>query len=291
MMKVLVAGATGNQGGSVIDHLLSGDYGEYRVFGLTRDADGDRAQALAERGVTVVEGDLTDIDRMTTLCDGMDAVFAVTTFYERGTDAETDQGVSLADAANAASVKRFVYSSVGDADTAGLKHFESKARVEKRIQKLGFDYTIVRPVYFMQNFAYLHREELAGGQLAMPLRMDTTLALLDADDIGKTVAMALADPETFVGETITLAGDNLTLPEMVTAFSEALGTEITPYSLDVTEYRTVAGDEMADMYAWFEREGYGDHVTDEAREYGIDCTTLAEFLAESDIWQPTAPAA
>lgn len=291
MMKVLVAGATGNQGGSVVDHLLSGVYGEYEVFGLTRDTESDRARALADRGVVVVEGELTDTDRMTTLCDGMDAVFCVTTFFERGTDAETEQGISLAEAAKQSGVDHFVYSSVGRADTAGLKHFESKARVEKRIEKLGLDYTVVRPVYFMQNFAYLHGEELAGGQLAMPLRMDTPLALVDADDIGKAVAMALADPETFVGETVTLAGDNLTLPEIAAAFEDVLGHEVTPYSLDVTEYRTVAGDEMADMYAWFEREGYGEQVTEAAREYGIDCATLPEFLAESDVWQPAAPAA
>jgi uncharacterized protein YbjT (DUF2867 family) len=291
MLNVLVAGATGTQGGSVVDHLLSGAYGEYAVHGVTRDATSERARALASRGVTVHEGDLTDTERMTDICAEMDAVFGVTTFFEAGTDVETEQGVSLAEAAHAAGVERFVYSSVGGADTAGLKHFESKARVEKRIQDLGFAYTIVRPVFFMQNFAYLHREELADGQLAMPLRLDTKLALVDAADIGKAVAMALADPGTFVGETVLLAGDNRTLPEMATAFSAALDTEVTPYSLDVTEYRTVAGDEMADMYAWFDREGYGEAVTDEAREYGIDCRTLPEFLADSDVWKPAAPAA
>ena len=55
---VLVTGATGNQGGVVVDALL--DSGAWTVRALTRDPAGRAARALAERGVEVVAGDMAD---------------------------------------------------------------------------------------------------------------------------------------------------------------------------------------------------------------------------------------
>lgn len=290
-MKILVAGATGTQGGSVVEHLLSGEYGEYDVYGLTRDADSDAARALESRGVTVLEGDLTDAARMRECCDGMDAVFCVTTFFEAGTEIETEQGITLAEAAKEAGVERFVYSSVGSADSAPLAHFASKARVEDRIAELGFDYTFVRPVFFMQNLAYFNAEELADGTLSIPLSGDTPLALVDATDIGKTVAMALADPERFVGETVELAGDNRTPVEIAAAISDVIGHEVTHVHLDVDDYRAMAGDEMADTYVWFEEGGYGANPMTDAEAYGIEPTDLDTFLTESEAFRSFRPVA
>jgi uncharacterized protein YbjT (DUF2867 family) len=289
-MKVLVAGATGTQGGAVVDSLLSGAFGEHEVYGLTRDAGSDRARALAARGVTVVEGDLSDPARMRECCEGMDAVFCVTTFFEAGTEAEAEQGVVLAEAASAAGVERFVYSSVGSADTAPLAHFASKAAVEERVKRLGLDYTILRPVFFMQNLSTYHGEEVAAGTLTVPLSSDTPLALVDARDIGRAVAVALADPERFVGETVTLAGDDRTPAALAAGLSTALGHEVTHVRPDVDDYRAAAGDEMADMYEWFEAVGYGATPTADAEAFGLDPTDFETFLAEAEAFRSPTPA-
>ena len=243
MQKILVTGATGTQGGSVVEHLLSGEYGEYDVYGLTRDASSERATALAARGVTVVEGEMTDAGRMAELCDGMDGVFCVTTFFEDGPAIETEQGITLADAASEAGVSHFVYSSVGAADRdTGLAHFESKYEVERHIADLGLPATVVRPVFFMQNFAYMFSEELQDGTLSMPLAEGVELGLVDADDIGRAVAMAFANPGRFVGQTFELGGDSLTLEEMAAAAGVSrfhfirifrLAVGVTPYAFVV----------------------------------------------------------
>jgi uncharacterized protein YbjT (DUF2867 family) len=290
-MKILVAGATGTQGGSVVEHLLSGEYGAYDVYGLTRNADSEAARALESRGVTVLEGDLTDAERMRECCAGMDAVFGVTTFFEAGPEVETEQGITLAEAAKDAGVERFVYSSVGSADEAPLAHFESKARVEDRIAELGFEYTFVRPVFFMQNLSGFHAEELADGTVTIPMSADTPLALADATDIGKTVAMALADPERFVGETVELAGDNRTPAEIAAAISDVIGREVTHVRPEIDDYRAMAGDEMADMYTWFEEVGYGANPMADAEAYGIEPTDLETFLSESDAFRSFRPVA
>jgi uncharacterized protein YbjT (DUF2867 family) len=290
-MKVLVAGATGTQGGSVVDHLLSGEFGEYDVYGLTRAADSEAAWALESDDVTVLEGDLTNAERMRECCEGMDAVFCVTTFFEAGTEAEKAQGITLAEAAADAGVERFIYSSVGSADEAPLAHFRSKADVEDRIKALGFEYTIIRPVFFMQNFVHSHGEELSEGTLSIPMSSDRPLAVLDATDIGKTVALALADPERFAGETIELAGDNCTPVELAAALSDVLGHEVTHVRPEIDDYRAMAGEEMADMYAWFEEVGYGSNPTADAETYGIEPTDFASYLSNNDAFQPVSPAA
>jgi uncharacterized protein YbjT (DUF2867 family) len=290
-MKVLVAGATGTQGGSVVDHLLSGEFGEYDVYGLTRAADSEAAWALESDDVTVLEGDLTNAERMRECCEGMDAVFCVTTFFEAGTEAEKAQGITLAEAAADAGVERFIYSSVGSADEAPLAHFRSKADVEDRIKALGFEYTIIRPVFFMQNFVHSHGEELSEGTLSIPMSSDRPLAVLDATDIGKTVALALADPERFAGETIELAGDNCTPVELAAALSDVLGHEVTHVRPEIDDYRAMVGEEMADMYAWFEEVGYGSNPTADAETYGIEPTDFASYLSNNDAFQPVSPAA
>ncbi|WP_336336054.1 NmrA/HSCARG family protein [Haloarcula brevis] len=290
MRNILVTGATGTQGGAVVDHLLA-DSEQWEIYGLTRDASSDAAEALETRGVTVVEGDMTDADRMAELVEGMDAVYGVTAFMEHGTDVEVDQGVTLAEAAADAGVDHFVYSSVGSADAdTGLPHFESKWAVEQRIEELGLPATVVRPVFFMQNFAYMMREDIMDGQLAMPLEEGVSLAVVDADDIGQTVVAALSDPDAFLGEVVTLAGDDLTLEEFAAAFSEQLGHEVRPVHVDVADYREMAGDELADMFQWFNDVGYDIDIPALA-EWGIETTTFEAFLADSEAWQPTAAAA
>jgi len=290
MRNILVTGATGTQGGAVVDHLLA-DSGQWEIHGLTRDATSDGAEALEARGVTVVEGDMTDADRMAELVDGMDAVYGVTTFMEHGTDVEVEQGRTLAEAAADGGLDHFVYSSVGSADgDTGLAHFESKWAVEQRIEELGLPATVVRPVFFMQNFASMMRDDIMDGQLMMPLEEGVSLAVVDATDIGGAVVAALTDPDTFLGEVVTLAGDDLTLEAFAAAFSDQLGHEVEPVHADVEGYREMAGDELADMFQWFNDVGYDIDMTALA-EYGIETTTFEAYLADSEMWQPTTAVA
>jgi uncharacterized protein YbjT (DUF2867 family) len=288
MQTILVAGATGQQGGAVVDHLLAD--GNWEVYGLTRDATTEAASDLESRGVTVVEGDMTDSERMHELVDGMDAVFSVTTFFEVGADGEIEQGRALADAAADAGVEHVVFSSVGSADQdTGLAHFDSKYEVEQYLDELGVPTTVIRPVFFMQNFAFMMREQIEDGTLAMPLNEGVSLAIVDADDIGQAAVLALNDPDHYVGDVITLAGDTRTLPEFAAAFSDHLGDDVEPVHVDIDDYREMAGDEMADMFQWFNDVGYDIDVS-ALEAMGLDMTTFEEYLANSEAWMSPPPA-
>src|SRR5215213_2769559 len=99
---ILVCGATGSQGGAVARSLL--DRG-LQVRALTREPQKSEAQALADQGAEVVQGDMEDRSAMERVLDGAYGVFSVQNFWETGYDREVKQGRTVADAAKAASVK------------------------------------------------------------------------------------------------------------------------------------------------------------------------------------------
>jgi uncharacterized protein YbjT (DUF2867 family) len=110
---ILVAGATGRQGGAVVRHLRDGGFA---VRALTRDPESDKARALREGGAEVARGDLNDAATLGPALEGVYGVFSMATPFEQGMDAEVRQGTTLGDAAQAAGVKHYVYSSVGGAE-------------------------------------------------------------------------------------------------------------------------------------------------------------------------------
>ena len=129
---ILVTGATGQQGGAVARHLLKQP--GFAVRALTRDSAKPAARALAQAGAEVVRGDLDDPASVRRALEGAWGVFSVQNFMETGYEGEIRQGKALADAAKAAGVQHFVYTSVVSADRkTGLPHFESKWQIEQHI--------------------------------------------------------------------------------------------------------------------------------------------------------------
>ena len=75
----------------------------------------------------MVLGDMTDQASLETAMDGVDAVFAMTTFFEEGLDVEVGQGTIIGDATKKVNVPHLVYSSVDSAHrNTGIPHFDSK---------------------------------------------------------------------------------------------------------------------------------------------------------------------
>ena len=148
--KILVIGATGNQGGSVVQALLPKGY---HIRTLSRNPDSPAAKRLAEQGVEVMKGDFSDYDSLVKAATGVDTVYAMTTPFETGPEEEVKQGIAIANAAKEAGVGHFIFSSVASADRkTGIPHFDSKYEIEKHIVSLNMPYTISAPVFFMDNF-------------------------------------------------------------------------------------------------------------------------------------------
>src|SRR5471032_2224698 len=179
-LTVVVMGSTGNQGGAVARGLLERGH---KVRAVTRDPSSSRAKALASAGATLVAASLEDGAAITKALEGASSLFAMTTPFGGGTDAETRQGVAAADAAKAAGV-HLVFTSVGSANRqTGVPHFDSQYEVEKHIAEVGVGATILAPVYFMENL-YFARQQLAKGIHASMLSPSRALAQIAVADIG-----------------------------------------------------------------------------------------------------------
>ncbi|HZK67793.1 MAG TPA: NmrA/HSCARG family protein [Chloroflexota bacterium] len=252
---ILVAGATGQQGSASARHLLEDGW---RVRAVTRDASKPGAQALFRMGAEVIEANMEDQASLDRVLQGIYGVYSVQNFWLPGVgfDGEVRQGKNMADAARAAGVQHFVYSSVGGAErNSGIPHFESKWIVEGHIRGLGLPATILRPVFFMDNLNYSRQEILKEGTIKGGMRPDEKLQMVAVDDVGAFVAMAFSRPQDFIGRAIELAGDELTYPEMADVLSRVMSRPIHYVQIPLDVIRQ-ASEENAKMVAWFNDQGY-----------------------------------
>ncbi|MEU0840834.1 NmrA/HSCARG family protein [Streptomyces sp. NPDC005962] len=222
---IAVFGGTGQQGGSVIDALLT--HGAH-VRALVRNPESDRAQALADRGVELARIQIGDATSLSTALKGVDAFFFMTTpagHTLADIEGETQLGTALVDAAVTAAVPHVVFSSVGGAErNSGIPHFESKRRVEEYLQQSGLRATIVRPVAFMENFSFL-APSIEQGEIVLriPLPDGIPLQMVAVHDIGRMSAALLLGTAEAPGGTIEIAGDERTGSQIAAAFGEHAG--------------------------------------------------------------------
>jgi uncharacterized protein YbjT (DUF2867 family) len=251
-LAVVVTGATGNQGGAVVKSLLERGHA---VRAVTRNTDSAKARDLANAGVTLVRASLEDTAALTKALEGATSFFAMTTPFGGGTQAETKQGISAADAAKVAGV-HLVFTSVGSANRqTGVPHFDSKFEVEKHIAKIGVRATILAPVYFMDNL-HFGKEQLAKGIYAAPLPPTRRLAQVAIADIGAVAVRLLEDPGRFAGKRFDLASDELTGNDVVTTLSRITGRPFSYFQVPPDVIRQRMGEDGAKMYEWFDRVGF-----------------------------------
>ncbi|MFE0632264.1 NmrA/HSCARG family protein [Streptomyces sp. NPDC058864] len=224
--SILVTGATGQQGGATVRHLLRDGW---RVRALVRDPAGPRAGALARLGAEPVRGDMDDRGSLDAAVQGAYGVFSVQPAFIPPDFAENElqRGIDVAEAARAAGAEHLVYASVAGADrSTGVPHWEIKRQVEQHIRALGVPSTVLRPVMFMENHADPTYGVTGDHALIRVIPSDATVQLVAVSDIGAFAALAFARPEQYVGRAIELAGDELTVDQMVSAITRATGRPV-----------------------------------------------------------------
>ncbi|WIB69948.1 NmrA/HSCARG family protein [Curtobacterium sp. MCBD17_026] len=275
---IAVFAATGSQGGAVTDALLARGA---TVRALIRDTGSEKAAALAERGVELARVDVADAASLAAALEGVDAFWFMTTppggMQDADTAGETAQGIALTDAAAAARVPRVVFSSVGGAERdSHVPHFDSKYRVEEHLVALGLVTTIVRPVFFMDNFRWFAPTTEDGTLvLRLPFPDDVVLQMIAARDVGAVAATALLDPDA-VPATIEIAGDARTGSEIAAAFAEHTGM---PARYEALPLAVMDGqDDMQAMFRWFAETPAYQADLDQVRRIAPDTWTLDRWL-------------
>jgi uncharacterized protein YbjT (DUF2867 family) len=257
-MKVLVTGASGKQGGHLARELLARGHS---VRALTRKPESPAAAALTKSGVTIVRGDFDDQASLDLAARGVDTVFAMSTPFEGGEKKETREGINMVRAAATAGVTHLVYSSVAGADRAtGVPHFDSKFEVEKEIRRSGVPFTIVAPVFFMENFIEPWMAAgIAKGSIAMALPATRRLQQIAVDDIARFTTLVIERRERFFGKRVDIASDELTGSAVAATISEVSGRRVEYTAVPVDAVRQ-QNEDVARMFEWFERVGYDADV-------------------------------
>ena len=259
--KILVTGATGQQGGSLARLLLQK---KHKVHALTRNTQSTAAQDLRNRGAKILKGDLDDSDSLKRAVKDVQSIFLMGTPFEDGTEGEIRRGKLMADIAKENNIDHIVYSSVANADkNTGIPHFESKYKVEQHIKNLGIPYTIIGPAFFMEN---LLGPGLEQGQLALPLSPSTILQQSALENIAEFTALVLERRKPFLGKRIDIASDEVTGEQAAKILSNELGQRIRYVPVPLEQVYQ-ANEDMARMYDWYENGGTGIDISALHQEY------------------------
>jgi len=278
---ILVTGATGQQGGAVARELLTRGY---PIRALTRNPESPSAGELAKLGAELIKGDLDDAASLEKAVGGVWGVFAVQNTWEAGVENEEVQGKRIAEIAKKENVQHFVYSSVGSAHrNTGIPHFDNKWRVEEALRGLGLpSYTIIRPVFFMENFiSPWFKPGIDDGKLMIGIQPETVLQMISVANIGKYGCWAFENHQKLNGRAIDIADDAQTMLEAAKIIGQAAGKSVEFVSVPIEEVRNFSED-FAIMLEWFDRVGYEADIEKMANESDIRPVTLKEWAQKVD---------
>lgn len=219
-MTILVTGATGTIGRQVVEQLVKRGAD---VRALVRDP----AKANLPAGVAVAQGDLLDVESLRNALSGVSTLFLLNAVVPD----EFTQALTALNLAREAGIERMVYLSVIHSERyVNVPHFAGKFGVERMIEQMSFNATVLRPAYFMNNELMIKEAVTGYGVYPMPIG-SKGLAMIDARDIGEIAAIELIRRERSATP-LPLVRLNLVGPDTITGakaaaiWSDVLGRTI-----------------------------------------------------------------
>ncbi|HTM92379.1 MAG TPA: NmrA/HSCARG family protein, partial [Flavisolibacter sp.] len=241
---IAILGATGAQGGGLAKAILSDKNSEFSVRALTRDAQSEKAKALAAMGAEIIEGDIDNDESLRKLLQGAYGAFFVTFFWAHfSAEKETAEAKRLANAAKEAGVQHVIWSTLEDTRNYvpldddsmptlhgkyKVPHFDGKGEGDQFFIKAGVPTTFLRASFYWDNFVYFGSGPKKGpdGKLYLTLPLDDKkMAGIASEDIGKAAYGIFKVGKEMIGKTVGIAGEHLTGQEMATDLSKAIGQE------------------------------------------------------------------
>lgn len=303
---VLVTGATGKQGGALVDQLIA-DKSPLNILALTRNVESASAKKLAAKSsnITLIRGDFDDCDAIFSKLPATHpkvwGVYSIqVAIGGKSTPAsEERQGKALIDAAIKHGVEMFVYSSVerggdqvSDTTATAVPHFASKFRIEQYLraqaEKSGMKWTIFRPVAFYDNITDDFMGKGFGSMWRTGMDKNKPLQFIAVRDIGIMAAKAFEEPEKYAGRAIGLAGDELNFSQAKEIFEKNSGGAPLPDTLSVVGYglRFIMAD-LGKMFKFFDNPGYGVKIA-EVRKMHPGLRDFATWVREESAWKGKA---
>ena len=271
---IAVTGATGAQAGGLARAILADPSGGFKVRAITRKPDSDSAKALAAKGAQVVVADLDDEKSLEKAFAGAHGAYCLTNFWEHFSgEKEYSQAANLAKAAKAAGIQHAVWSTFEDTrkwvplndnrmptlqGKYKVAHFDGKADANELFSKSGVSTTFFLTTFYWENLIYfgLGPKKGADGKFAMTYPMGKAkLAGIAVEDIGKCAYTVFKRGKEFVGKTIGVAGEHLTVAQMCASVSKALGIDVKYNEVTPAVFRGFGfpgADDVGNMFQIFQ---------------------------------------
>ena len=290
---ILVVGATGSLGGRITRGLLAQGKA-VRILArnnpisaeLAKQGRANTAQSLIEAGAQAVYGDLKDRASLDAAVRGVDTVITTATATQRGGDdtvpaVDLHGTLSLIEAAKAAGVKRFIYTSAyGSVPGHPVPLFNIKGTCEAALERSGLEYTILWPAIFM--------EVWIGMVVGMPLMAQQPITLIGAGDHRHNFVseadvaafgIAAVDNPRAANQRIGIGGPaSYTWTEIVNAVGGAMGAQLPVRYLPLGSEVPFLPADVGSMLNGSETFETFVDMTETAPAYGIKLTTLDEFI-------------
>jgi len=298
---IAVVGATGSQGGGLARAILADTNGEFACRAITRDPSKEAAKALAASGADLVQADLDDVESLKKAFAGAYGAYCVTNFWEHFSgDKEKAQARNLAEAAKAAGLKHVIWSTLEDTralmsaddkrmpflqEKYRVPHFDAKAEADAHFA--GLPVTLLVTSFYWDNlYAFgLGPKKGEDGTYGWVFPMgDKRLAGIAAEDIGKVAYGIFKAGSKYIGKTVGIASEFLTMDEMSAALTKKLGVSVKYNAVDADAYRGFGfpgADELGNMfqvYRDFEKEVVGARSADVTRELNPSTLSFDQWL-------------
>jgi len=275
MATILLTGANGKTSTATIA-ALKGQ--AHKVIGLVRDpAKGEQLD------IDVRVGDLERPRTLESAFDGVDTLYLVA---PPGPLAPYHSSNALW-AAKQAGVKHVVrLSAIAAAHDAPTVNSRLHALSDAEVAASGIPYTILKPHFFLQNFAF-SAQTIAQESAMYWAFGEAKFPAVDVEDIGEVAARILIDPGLHAGKTYTLTGGTaVTMHQIAAAIGDAIGKKVKYVPIPVAamvegvakmglgDYFEVAFRDYMTAYS----QGWESHVSDAVKRItGRHPRSIADF--------------
>jgi uncharacterized protein YbjT (DUF2867 family) len=301
---IAVVGATGAQGGGLVRAICADPGSGFVARALTRNPQSDAGRALAALGAEVVAADVNDAASLARAFAGAHGAYCVTFFWDHfSPDKELAQAQAMATAAKQAGVAHAIWSTLEDTrkwvplsdprmptlmGRFKVPHFDAKGEANAHFTAAGVPTTFLLTSFYWDNFIHFGMQPKRGedGRLALMLPIgDAKLAGIAAEDIGRCAYGIFKRGATLAGQTVGIAGDQLTGNEMAAAFTRAFGEPVVYQSVPPEVYRALGfpgAEDLGNMFQFyrdFERDFCAARGVARSRELNPELQSFDAWLA------------
>jgi uncharacterized protein YbjT (DUF2867 family) len=285
---ILVTGASGNAGGTVLGEVLKTGKPVKAIYRSPDDA------AKSPGNTQAVIADFADRPSLGRALKDVEIVYLVCSPVRELVELEGN----MLDACREAGVRHVVLNSALGAEDYPKSFPSWHHKVEDKLKTSGLEYTILRPNSFMQNILIYYAPSIRAEGAFYGAMGDAPTSFIDVRDIAVVAAQALTSSK-YTGRTYELNGSEaLTYAEVAEKISRASGREVRYVDIPVERQRQAMLEQgmpewqvtaLLDLQAYY-TGGQGGSVDDVlANLLGRAPRTMDQFVMEfADSFQARA---